>query len=50
MQRPDALVLTRQKLGLIDRTVSRAPRASRAALRERDAEGGKTQVVLMSRG
>jgi transketolase len=45
---PVALVLTRQKLGFIDR--ENAPDVARGAYVLRDAEGGSAQVVLMSSG
>jgi transketolase len=48
---PVALVLTRQKLGFIDRTkYASAAGLARGAYVLRDAEGGAPQVVLMSSG
>jgi transketolase len=48
---PVALVLTRQKLGFIDRTkYASAEGLARGAYVLRDAEGGAPQVVLMSSG
>jgi transketolase len=48
---PVALVLTRQKLGFIDRTVhASAEGVRRGAYVLADAEGGAPQVVLMSSG
>jgi transketolase len=48
---PVALVLTRQKLGLIDRTTyGAASGVARGAYVLQDAEGGAPQVVLMSSG
>ncbi len=48
---PVALVLTRQKLGFIDRTVyGSAAGVARGAYVLKDAEGGAPQVVLMSSG
>ncbi|MGZ8455132.1 MAG: transketolase [Gemmatirosa sp.] len=48
---PVALVLTRQKLGFIDRTTyGSAAGVARGAYVLKDAEGGAPQVVLMSSG
>jgi transketolase len=48
---PTALVLTRQKLGLIDRTkYGKADGVAKGAYVLADAEGGAPQVVLMSSG